>query len=143
MKNFTLSNLKYNVPLKIWERGLDYYHNGAVTELQEVSSGNWLARVEGMELYTVEVSLNGDEVEAWDCDCPYDMGDICKHIVAVLLAIREEKENTYLNIESTTIIENEEDVSFADIMKLAKDEDIRTFIENYSLNDEYFLKNYQ
>ena len=137
-----MSNLKYNVPLKIWERGMDYYHNGAVTDLKEHFKDNWIATVEGSDAYTVEVTLKGDEIESWDCDCPYDMGDICKHVVAVLLAIREEKENAVVDItpfNGTIIVEKDvPSIPFEDIMKLAKEEDLRTFMENYSLNDNAF-----
>ena len=37
--SITLSNLKKYVPLKIWERGMCYYENGAVTDLKEISHG--------------------------------------------------------------------------------------------------------
>jgi non-specific serine/threonine protein kinase len=35
------------------------------------------------------------------CQCPYDMGDICKHEVAALLYLQEEltKENTVKNLQ--------------------------------------------
>ena len=88
----TLENFEHHVSFKIWQRGMDYYEDGAVVALEETSPGEWTATVEGAECYTVEISLDGDEVEAWECDCPYDMGDICKHVVAVVIAIRKERE---------------------------------------------------
>lgn len=159
----TLENFEHHVPFKIWQRGMHYYEDGAVSALEETSLGEWTATVEGTECYIVEISLNGDEVKAWECDCPYDMGDICKHIVAVVIAIRKEKEKGNGSIvskkkpqekkavivekmksraEETVIIEEErtekDDALFADLMKLAKKEDLSTFIEAYAMNDEQF-----
>lgn len=156
----TLENFEHHVPFKIWQRGMDYYEDGAVSALEETSPGEWTATVEGTECYTVEISLNGDEVEAWDCDCPYDMGDICKHIVAVVIAIRDEKKKSNKSafskgMEKTVFVEKmrdeaeeipiiEEDgsdenkPSFTDLMKLAKKEDLSTFIKAYAMNDEQF-----
>ncbi len=159
----TLENFEYHVPFKIWQRGMDYYEDGAVVALEETSLGEWTATVEGTECYTVEISLNGDEVEEWECDCPYDMGDICKHVVAVVIAIRKEREKGGGSVvskkkpqekkavvvekmksraEETTIVEEERtekgDALFADLMKLAKKEDLSAFIEAYAMNDEQF-----
>lgn len=156
----TLDNFEHLVPFKIWQRGMDYYEDGAVSALEEISPGEWTATVEGTECYTVEISLNGDEVEAWECDCPYDMGDICKHIVAVVMAIRDEKKKSNKSafskrMEKTVVVEKmrdeaeevpfiEEDgsdenkPSFTDLMKLAKKEDLSSFIEAYAMNDGQF-----
>ena len=67
-----------------WE---EYYETDAVSELEEISPGEWTATVEGTDDYNVEISMDGNEIESWYCDCPYD-GEICKHVVATLLAIR-------------------------------------------------------
>lgn len=87
----TLNNFESFVPYQILERGEDYYETGAVSELEETSPEEWTATVEGTDTYNVEISLAGEEIESWYCDCPYD-GEICKHVVATLLAIREDKE---------------------------------------------------
>ena len=70
-----------------FERGEDYYHTGAVSEL--IRRGDILsAAVQGSDYdpYTVRLELSDDGVVAADCTCPYDWGGYCKHIVAVLLA---------------------------------------------------------
>ena len=86
-----LDNFRNFVPSKIWSRGAAYFEDGAVVELEEISRGQWRATVEGTEDYDVEISLDGDEVLSWMCDCPYDGGDICKHVVAAVLAVREQR----------------------------------------------------
>ena len=52
--------------------------------------GEWTATVEGTDDYNVEISMDGNEIESWYCDCPYE-GEICKHVVATLLAIRDNR----------------------------------------------------
>lgn len=88
----TLDNFESSVPFKILMRGIDYYESGSVTELAETTPGEWEATVEGTEEYNIEISLDGTEVESWYCDCPYDGGSICKHVVATLMAIRDNQE---------------------------------------------------
>lgn len=68
-------------------RGEDYYDSDAVLDIEEESPGEWIATVCGTENYEVTVSMEGNEIIAWECDCPYD-GNICKHVVATFLAIR-------------------------------------------------------
>jgi len=70
-----------------FQRGSDYYHEGAVTSL--VRRGVVLqAEVEGSEVlpYLVCCTFDSDEDLTATCTCPYDWGGWCKHIVATCLA---------------------------------------------------------
>lgn len=73
----TLENFRNYVPAKIWHRGKDYYEDGAVAELEEVAHGDWHAVVEGADDYHVEISLAGDRIVSYDCDCPARRKGIC------------------------------------------------------------------
>ena len=86
----TISNFEKYVLPQILMRGEDYYESDAVLEIEEESQGEWIATVCGTENYEVTVSMEGNEIIAWECDCPYD-GNICKHVVATLLAIRDSR----------------------------------------------------
>lgn len=139
--NITLKNFAQYVPAKIWQRGVDYYMSGAVTDLDETSPGEWTATVEGTEIYMVEISLNGENVNSWDCDCPYDGGDICKHVVAAILAICDERKKVTKSVfsemkikadDAETVKETLQNDDFADLMKIAKEEDIRYFVIDYA-----------
>ena len=72
MYMITLDNFENFVPYKIWMRGEEYYETDAVSELEEISPGEWTATVEGTDDYNVEISMDGNEIESWYCDCPYD-----------------------------------------------------------------------
>ncbi len=74
-----------------FSRGESYYQGGAVVSL--VQRGNVLqAEVEGSqyEPYRVQVTFDEGGVSGAACDCPYDWGGWCKHIVAALLACLRE-----------------------------------------------------
>jgi uncharacterized Zn finger protein len=89
-----LTNFENQVSSVIFDRGCDYFENGKVGDLQQLSSGEWVAEVEGnYGDYTVEINVdNQGNIEDYSCNCPFD-GPVCKHVVAVLLAIREEQKS--------------------------------------------------
>ena len=89
-----LDNFESYIDKKILARGYDYYENDYVTSVEETGDNVYEAKVEGTELYTVEVELD-DKANIVDtqCDCPYDMGEYCKHQVAVFLTLRDMKNN--------------------------------------------------
>ena len=78
----TLENFRNYVPAKIWHRGEDYYEDGAVAELEEVAHGEWHAVVEGSDDYHVEISLAGDRIMSYDCDCPAQAERDLRHEMA-------------------------------------------------------------
>lgn len=86
-----LSEFEDYVSPKIYVRGEAYYEEDAVFRLEEKSPGEWVAGVHGSEDYWVKVGLEDGCLDYWECDCPYD-GEFCKHVVAVLLEIREKEE---------------------------------------------------
>lgn len=105
----TLDNFEAIVPFKILMRGQEYYELGAVSDLEETSSGEWTATVDGTRSYTVEISLEGDKIDSWYCDCPYD-GGICKHVVATLFTIRDNSEKVSRSVFSKmSVLEDDGD----------------------------------
>ncbi len=70
-----------------FRRGEDYYLQGMVLSMTR-RGGALHAEVAGSDLAPYNVRVSFDEAGVTDaaCDCPYDWGGWCKHIVAVLLA---------------------------------------------------------
>ncbi len=85
----TLKDFEKNISSRILERGYDYFHNGYVSNLDEVETDLWAADVYGTDDYRVEIKTDKAEIKSWSCDCPYDQGPICKHVVATLYSIEE------------------------------------------------------
>jgi len=84
-------------------RGKDYYKSKAVEELNQLSDNEWEAIVAGSDDYEVSILLDGFEIVDWGCDCPYEQGPVCKHVVAVLIAIS----NSLSNENSVEILSSE------------------------------------
>lgn len=90
---------------EVFLRGKQYYRQGAVTSL--IQRGDTIeAEVEGSDIepYLVTVTLSDDEIEA-ECTCPYEWGEWCKHIVAVLLAFQEQPETIEVHASLDTLLE--------------------------------------
>jgi uncharacterized Zn finger protein len=79
---------------KSFDRGEAYYHDGSV--LEPVRQERELrAQCQGSdyEPYQVSAMLNESGIAETSCTCPYDYGDICKHIVALLLTYVHEPQS--------------------------------------------------
>lgn len=85
----TLDNFRSYISERIYWRGVDYFESGAVTRLTTDGNGHWTAVVMGSEDYETEVDIDSDGCISWDCDCPYDWEAMCKHVVAMILAMKE------------------------------------------------------
>lgn len=138
-----LDNFESCVPYRILLRGEEYYEIGAVSELEEDSPGEWTATVEGTENYNVEMSMDGKEIKSWYCDCPYD-GEICKHIVATLLAIRDNEKKVNRSASSKVKVEVEEavvideTVDIQQLLSFANPQELSQFIYEYaSMHPEF------
>ncbi len=72
----------------IAERGKEYFDAHQVLMLEQTTEG-WTAVIAGSETY--QVLLEGhDVISQWHCTCPFEHGPVCKHIAAVLYAVRDE-----------------------------------------------------
>jgi uncharacterized Zn finger protein len=89
----TLKDFESQIDAIIVDRGLDYFQEENVDNLEKVASGLWMAQVYGTETYSVEICTHRTQIKAWDCTCPYDHGPVCKHVVAVFYSIATELES--------------------------------------------------
>ncbi len=86
--NISLKKFESDIDNTIVNRGSEYFANQTVRGLRQVKVDQWTASVDGTEPYKVQVSLRDDNVIDYSCSCPYDLGPVCKHIVAVLYQLR-------------------------------------------------------
>ncbi|WP_071458625.1 SWIM zinc finger family protein [Bacillus massilinigeriensis] len=85
-----INNFEKYVSKTILDRGYDYYMAGNVVDTYSEGDNEYFFDVEGSEDYEVEVKLdNKGEIIYSDCDCPYDLGPICKHEVAAFFELLE------------------------------------------------------
>ena len=72
---------------RILERGVLYYKSGAVLDVFEVADNEYEATVSGTKEYLVQLEVVDDVVHSFFCDCPFNYGPVCKHVVAVLYCL--------------------------------------------------------
>src|SRR5690554_1831377 len=121
----------------ILQRGKAYFEGGHVESLEEVEKEAWIATVIGSEEYFVEVELNKrGVVSEHQCDCPYD-GSICKHVVAVLYAIREE--NTIsLDVDNKAARKKKPKLSLRGLLDKISADELKAFVVQYSKTHNNF-----
>lgn len=86
-----LSHFEEYIDEPILKRGLSYFKKGFVHEPEEIRPGDYEAVVEGSEEYTVKLSIRNRVISEHSCDCPYDMGPVCKHVAAVIFYLEQEE----------------------------------------------------
>lgn len=85
--SISIDHFEDDVHKLILERGQEYFDARQVLMLKQISDG-WTAVIEGQETY--QVLLEGhDVITNWNCTCPFEHGPVCKHVAAVLYAVRE------------------------------------------------------
>jgi len=86
-----LNEFEQLIDEKILKRGLSYFKGGAITDFVKISSGEYEAIVSGTEEYTVQLEVRNNTITEHNCDCPYDMGPVCKHVVAVIFHLQQDE----------------------------------------------------
>ena len=134
----TLQNFETEINAAILQRGKLYFEKGNVENLEETEDNTWCAEVEGSDLYTVEITLKANKtVTNYSCDCPYDEG-ICKHIVAVLFALRE----TGKKQGAKPKIANPKDV-FKNLLQTISLNEYQNFISQYAAKNKNFKTEFE
>ena len=87
-----LKDFERFIDSKILDRGRRYFKEGRVLSIEETAANAYTAEVDGTELYVIYIQLDSQgTILDIACDCPYDIGEYCKHQVAALLALRKLK----------------------------------------------------
>lgn len=86
-----LNQFEQYIDETILKRGFLYFKNGHVHEPDEISPGEYEVVVEGTENYTVQLTIKNGVITEHVCNCPYDMGPVCKHIAAVLFYLQQDE----------------------------------------------------
>jgi len=78
-------------------RGVDLYEAKRVEQLTVEHKGEdqeiWKAEIMGTDRYQIEIEVERGRASGWACTCPYDHSAVCKHVLAVALAVSVERES--------------------------------------------------
>jgi hypothetical protein len=127
----------------ILKRGLAYFKSGAITDFSEISNGEYEAIVSGTKEYTVQLEISNDTITEHNCDCPYDMGAVCKHVVAVIFHLQQDE--LELNQPSTSKPRKKKTKSVSqqvkELLKAISHKELIEFVQENSKKDKKF-RNY-
>ncbi|PTQ84946.1 putative Zn finger protein [Trichococcus patagoniensis] len=93
-----IKNFQEYINQTILNRGYNYYISGNVDKDYVRRGNTYLFQVEGSENYevTVDIDDTGEIIHSY-CDCPYDLGPVCKHEAAVYFQLAEIINNGNVN----------------------------------------------
>ena len=130
-----LSAFEQQIDPVIVERGLEYWENGAVGILHHQSKNLYQAAVDGTKQYKVFLRVGSDKVSDWSCTCPYDFGPVCKHMVAVLYAVRESVGSGKIKEVAAVPVAAEVEESVDEIVDKMTERDLRTLVKTRAQKD--------
>lgn len=87
----SLDTFEQKINETILTRGFQYFKRGRVVDVVELERNEYEAIVKGTENYTVNLTVKEGMVDDYVCTCPYDMGPVCKHVVAVLFYLQQDE----------------------------------------------------
>lgn len=127
----------------ILERGMDYYHNDLVKEIN-VNKNTISALVEGTELYKVNIVLDTDKIREMNCTCPYgESGKNCKHMAAVLFKWESEFMEQPYSTPSIYSLKKVQKENAESILSASTEEQQKEFLLKLLEKDQKLLTNYK
>jgi len=100
-----INEFEQHVDEDILKRGLQYFKKGYVSQVEELSGGEYEAVVDGSETYIVNLTLQHGVITDQACTCPYDWGPVCKHEVAVMFYLQQEELGLTVNPKKKEVSE--------------------------------------
>ncbi|TNE81476.1 MAG: hypothetical protein EP332_03545 [Bacteroidetes bacterium] len=134
----------------ILSRGLAYFTKGKVEELEELSSGVFEAKIAGTETYDVRFKIKNDILLEHNCSCPYDLGILCKHEVALIFYLLqdllhlESQPNPKKSKTPKTKTTKKKTVSeeLAELLKSIPHQDLTNYVHAYSMRNSTFRREF-
>jgi len=135
-----LNEFEQLIDEKILKRGLSYFKGGAITDFSEISSGEYEAIISGTEEYTVQIKIRNNIITEHNCDCPYDMGAVCKHVVAAIFYLQQDQ--LELDQPQLTIAKKKKTKSVSrqvqELIKAISHNELIDFVQGNSKKDKKF-----
>ncbi len=138
--NIPLNEFEQIIDETILKRGLSYFKNGYVTDFVEISNGEYEANVSGTEEYTVRLEIKNNVIVEHNCDCPYDFGPVCKHVVASIFYLKQDELN--LNEQNISLVKKKKRKSvnqqLNELLGKVSHKDLKIFIQEHCKMDKQF-----
>lgn len=130
-----INNFEYHINKTIVDRGYNYYIEGNVVEAFKKGESEYIFHIEGSTEYEVVVEMgdNGEILHS-KCDCPYDIGPVCKHEVAAYFQLFEMLNNKNINDKATTN-QQKKRVTLQEVLDPLSKEELIDIIVNIAQNE--------
>lgn len=138
-----LNEFEQLIDEKILKKGFSYFKGGAITDFSEISNGEYEAIVSGTGEYTVQLEISNNIITEHNCDCPYDMGPVCKHVVAIIFHLQQDD----LKLNQLTISKSRKKKTrsvsqqIKELLKVISHKELIEFVQENSKKDKKF-RNY-
>lgn len=140
---FPISEFEQYIDETILQRGFRYFEKGLVVNVDEVSPNEFESKVLGSDLYHVKLTIDNGLVTRQLCDCPYDMGPVCKHVVAVLFHIQQDelelaaapKPKKKAKPRGRSVIKQVDD-----ILSVLSPDELKSYVQNLAKEDASFRR---
>lgn len=136
-----LNEFEQYIDETILKRGLAYFEKDHVTAFTEISKGLYEALVEGTEEYTVFLHIKNNIIVENRCNCPYDLGPVCKHVAAVIFYLQQDN---ILEVDSNAVSKPRKKktkpvtVQVRELLKTIPHNELMRFVEEHCKNDRKF-----
>jgi len=144
METLSLDNFEEIIDQTILGRGQEYFRNHLVAEVTE-KNNQFVALVQGSEVYRTELTLDGQVITSINCTCPYTFGPFCKHEVALIYEVNQTINwGTNARIEPPTSQKSKSKMaskrpSIHDIIKSFDRTELEEIVLNFAMHNRDFL----
>ena len=135
----TLDNFDQQLPKDLLKKAQPYFQNGSVLYVDQNDDGTWQAEVDGTDTYSFEITLDGRVITDSFCDCPVESAT-CKHVVAVLFALREELKKQAKQPKRAA---KSKKLTISDLVQQVSADELRAFLVGYATADKTFATKLQ
>ncbi len=135
-----LNSFEQHIDPTILQRGFSYFKNGYVEEPIEISNGQYDAIVVGSEEYMVNLTIKNQQITEYNCDCPFDSGPICKHVVAVIFYLQQDELDLQAKSKTKKAVKTKKEdqkpkkksvsQQVSDVLEKVSHEELKQFIRN-------------
>ena len=136
----TIQNFDKFVDEILVKQGEEAFEQGKVSSLEELEDGLWVASVDGVTTYEVEILLHKNTIRETSCSCEHKKKGVCSHMVAAFLAIEAKKQQEAAKGKQGT--KGKRDSLKSLLEKISRTE-LEEFIKTYMTKNKVFKSDFE
>lgn len=141
----TLIELLYDDELVL--QASNIYESGAVRDLVSLDANLYICKVADGKNYEVEIQAPFTKKQKTSCECAFfSAHNICKHVIAGLMLIREQKKTKLISKETKSKESQKNKLSTLNITQMLEEishEELKSFVKAYTKRDVKFATQFK